>query len=195
MSSIVYTVEPTTPALDLNMVKQHLRVDHTDEDAFIRLLISAAAKHAQEYQWSQLLTATFQQNEDRFGGWINRLQLRRNPVIAGSVSIIYMDTGGNLVTLDPSLYRVDTNSKPARLIPEYAQVWPLTRGLIDDVRITFQAGFGSDPSSIPANTQLAMLMLIGHWYWHRECQVGFVPATIDFSTKQLLDANSYRCFY
>jgi uncharacterized phiE125 gp8 family phage protein len=195
MSSIVQTVPPAAPPITLDVVRQHLRIDNTDEDSLLRLMIDAAARHVQEYQWSQLCTATFQQNEDRFGGWTSRIQLRRNPVISGSVSIIYMDTGGSLQTLLSTLYRVDTNSKPARLVPEYAQVWPLTRGLIDDVRITFNAGWGPDSTTVPTDTQLALLQLIGHWYWHRECVVGFVPNDIQFSTKALLDANSYRTFY
>ena len=195
MSSIVQTIPPAAPPVTIDVVRQHLRIDNTDEDALLALMIDAAGRHVQEYQWSQLCTATFQQNEDRFGGWTSRIQLRRNPVVAGSVSIIYMDTGGNLVTLSPTLYRVDTNSRPARLTPEYAQVWPLTRGLIDDVRITFQAGWGPDSTTVPTDTQMAILMLVGHWYWHRECVVGFVPQDLQFSTKALLDANSYRTFY
>lgn len=195
MSSLLQLTFPTATAPSLDVVKQHLRVRTSDEDPLITLMLQAAMLHVQELQWSTLINAQWQQNEDRFPGWIGKLELRKNPVQPGSISIIYMDTGGNLVTLDPTRYRVDTNSKPARLVPEYSQVWPLTRGLIDDVRVTYTAGFSADESLVPVNTKLAILMLIGHWYWHRECVVGYVPQNLQFSTQALIDAHSFRRFY
>ncbi len=193
--SIVYTVEPTITPVTLEEVKAHLRVDHTDQDSLIQGYIFAATKYAQEYTWSQLITSTFVQRMDRFpGGWGypfqgNPIGLLANPVVSVA-SIQYVDSGGTTQTQPAANYTVDIYTKPARIIPAYASWWPTTRGYINDVIITFDAGYGASETSMPVETRQAILLLVEQFY--SPCGDG---TAMEKAIKALLDLRSFRTFY
>ena len=186
------TVAPTDTAVTLDDVKLHVRVSGNDEDTLLSALIDAATQFVQEYQWSQLCTATFVQRQDFFPPSISPIRLSRNPLQTIS-SIQYIDTSGTTQTLDPTLYVTDPYIVPALVVPIYARFWPTTRWHINDVTITYTAGFGS-AKDVPAATKQAMLLLIGQWYRNREA-AGTATNDIAYSVKSLLDLNSYRNFY
>lgn len=186
---------PESSVLDLDDVKLHLRVSGTDEDTLIQSLIDAATQYAQDYQWSQLCTASFVQRQDFFPPSISPIRLQRNPLnlTTNAVVIQYIDTGGTTQTLDPTLYVTDQYIVPALVVPAYTKFWPTTRWHINDVTINYDAGYGL-PKDVPAATKQAILLLIAQWYRNREA-TGTATAEIAFSVKALLDLNSYRTFY
>lgn len=190
--SYTQTVPPTTRAVSLDEVKSHLRVDLDihDEDALIIALIDAATVYAQEYQWSQLITSTWEMRLDRFPS--EQIELHPNPVSAVA-TVQYVDTGGTTQALTVTTqYITDLLRKPALIYPAFNTSWPATRAYHNDVIVTFTAGYGA-ASAVPRNIKQAMLLLIGHWYMRREA-AGCAEGEIEFATKALLDLNSFRVF-
>lgn len=187
--SYTRTAAPATTAVTLDEAKDHLRVDHNDEDSLILALIDAATGYAQEYQWSQLITSTWEMRLDRFP---SQIELHPNPVVSVS-SVQYVNTSGTTVALTVTTdYIVDVLRRPALVYPAFNVSWPSTRGFHNDVIVTFVAGYGS-ASAVPRNIKQAMLLLIGHWYRHRE-STGCAEGEIEFATKALLELNSFRVF-
>lgn len=187
--SYVQTVAPTSLPLEVEEAMAHCRADGTEERTKIQALVQAATVAAQEYQWSQLITATWEARFDRFP---SQIDLYPNPV--QSVTVKYRDIANTLITMTADVdYVLDLYSKPARIVPAFSEAWPTTRGFINDVIVTVVAGYG-EQSAVPAHIKQAILLLVGHWYMNRE-SAGMASKAIEFSTKTLLDLNSYRVFY
>lgn len=193
--SLVHTVLPTDLPLQLEDVKLRLKIDANDQDGDVAMLIRAATGYVQNYQWSQLIASTVVQRLDRFPcGEI--IYLHKNPV-SSVTTVQYVDSAGVTQTLVVTTdYTVDLNSKPARIIPAYAKSWPSSRGYIDDVIVTYVAGYGATPETVPEEIRQAMYMLIAHWHRNTEgVLVGSISRELEFGVKALLDLNSYRVFY
>lgn len=80
----------------------------------------------------------------------------------------YVDTNGDLQTIDPSQYLYTPYGVPGRLQPQWGDVWPVARPQIDAVQITFTCGYGLLATNVPASTRLAMRSLIAASYENRE---------------------------
>lgn len=98
-----------------------------------------------------------------------------NPPLVRVDYIRYVDMGGVLQTLDPSLYQVDVSGQPGRVKPAYLQIWPVVRATdFNSVRIGFTAGYptiaGASPSdyAIPAVVKQWMKLRVGQWFEYRE---------------------------
>ena len=113
-----------------------------------------------------------------------------NPPLQSITFVQYWDFQGNLDTVDSSLYNTSLGT-PARIQPAYSKVWPIARPTIDAVQITFVCGYGTAPSSVPANVIAVILMLVNHWYNHRDVvstsEYLPIPETID----ALLDSSDH----
>jgi uncharacterized phiE125 gp8 family phage protein len=77
-------------------------------------------------------------------------------------SIAYTSAAGTASTF--TNFTVDISDNIARLVPAYGYEWPLTRGDIGNVVITYQTGFGPAASDVPADIRHAIKTLISYWY-------------------------------
>ena len=189
-SSITRTVAPDGLPVDEEEITTYLRADSTELKNEAKILVARATAYVEDYQWSQLLTATFAERFDRFHDVI---QLMKSPV-QSVTSVQYVDTNGTTQTLTASTdYTADVYAKPARIVPAYSKWWPTTRGFINDVIVTYIAGYGT-AADVPLNIRQAILMLASHWLeFHGAVDAN--AANVDFSVKALLDQNSFRTFY
>lgn len=184
MGSIVQTVEPTAWPISLDELKARLRITHSDSDAELRRYIEAATEYAQEYQWAQYCTATFVERFDRFP---NEFMLQRNPV-QSVTSVAYVDSGAATQTLVANTdYTVDTYRKPCRIVRAYNTTWPSTLGHINDVTVTYVAGYGS-PSDIPEEIRTAVLLKAS--MLRGDCVSDYALA--EKSIHSLLDKRTFR---
>ena len=188
---------PTDEPVSLVEAKLHLRVETSDEDLLIGVLIAAARIAAENecrrsfvtQQWTLYLDAFPRQNfygvlpgyapMDQFIPSV--MQAQRGyairfrggkielpfPRLASVESIKYLDATGILQTLAPALYTVDNASEPGILTPAPDQYWPDTQNIMNAVQIAFTAGYGA-AASVPAGIKAWMLMRIGALYANRE---------------------------
>lgn len=128
-------------------------------DPEISALIKAARAMAESITRRVFVSQTWDFSLDRFPCW--DLYIPLSPVQEIS-SISYIDENGDTQTLDPSLYKVDTASMPARITPAFGQVWPSTRWENNAVTIRFVAGYGA-ASAVPDGIKSWMLLRIKHY--------------------------------
>lgn len=126
------TVEPLT----LAKAKQHLKVSVNAEDTLISSWIAAARSHAERFMTKAIVQQTRRMLLDCFPACID---IDWGPLRAVQ-SIQYLDSAGVLQTLATDQYRVDKLSSPARIVPEYAVTWPVTRPVPNAVMVTYTAG-------------------------------------------------------
>lgn len=158
--SLTVTTPPANEPISLVAAKLHLRVDHDDENDMIDALISSARSRCEAYLRGSLMETEFQWNLDRFPA---ELILPQGPVVTSEgMSIIYTDTAGNSQTLSSSEYQVSLG-EICRIRPSYGKIWPATRGTMDDVSVTFRAGF-TDAANIPPAILAALKMILYDLY-------------------------------
>ena len=152
----------TLYAVSLAEAKAHLRVDHTDDDTYITQLIKVATDAVEQYTGRQLLPATWAAYADSFEPV---LRLRPSPV-SGVTSLKYFNSANTEITLtDNTDYFVDLVSAPAEIVP--VSSWPATYARPNAVVVEFTAGYAS-ADLVPDAIKQAMLLLIYHYYDHRE---------------------------
>jgi uncharacterized phiE125 gp8 family phage protein len=165
------TVEPVT----LEEAKSHLRVDFTDDDAYIQGLISAARGYAEGVQKRSLAPQTLELTIDSFP---SKISLQRGPVRSvGSVK--YTTRDGNSNTIASTDYMLSAAGDVIPLVN-----WPSDLLLpADGVQVQYAAGY----TEIPATTKQAILLMIGHWYENREAVViGQAPSELPLAVNSLL---------
>lgn len=187
MSSIVLSVAPTLMPVTLAELKARLKITHSDMDSTLQDYLAAATEYAQEYQWSQLCTATY---VERFDSFPCEIRTQRNPV-QSVTSLAYVDTAGNSQTLVQNTdYTVDVYAKPARIIPAYSKSWPATYGHLNDVTLTYVAGYGT-AADVPEEIRHAILLKAAQQYG--DC--GGNQEMVDKAINSLLDKRSFRTWY
>ena len=180
------TTAPVNEPWTLSDVKNYLKVDTSADDTLITTLISAARQAAESYLNMALITQTVTEKLDRLNS--PTLYLSVSPVISVS-NFQYADSQNTTQTFASINYVVDTFTKPARLSLAYGKTWPTLYGNINDVTITYTAGFGTEASGVPTQIRQAMLMMIADSYDNREDYVKKMPT----ASQYLLD--QYRVQY
>jgi uncharacterized phiE125 gp8 family phage protein len=191
--SVKTTVEPTVEPVSLQEAKKHLRVPTSNEDVNIdRIYIPAARRQLEAELGRPFINTTYEYGLDSFPGQLMPILLPRNPV-QSVTSITYIDTDGVEQTMDTSRYVLDLSSEPARVKPAYSEFWPSIRERTSGqtVKVTFVAGYGSAASDVPPGIKQAMLLLIGHYYYHREAVTPMNAKVLPRSVDNLIAAHRY----
>jgi uncharacterized phiE125 gp8 family phage protein len=208
--TIVRTVEPTgEPILfDGSTVgevgaKQHLRLDEGTEQVLVESLITAARQYVEQHTRRTLMLSTWRLSLDRFPrGYLNDSV---SPAIEGQdiilpypnllavTSIKYDDTDGVEQTMDSAEYRVLSDDNPGRLALAYGKSWPDSIEHGNAVRIVYTAGYSANAdlavqrAAVPQSIKQAILLLMGHWFEHRESViVGTISTPVQFTVDSLL---------
>lgn len=162
----------TQPPVSLDTIKKHVRIDHSDDDDMLLLYAEAARERWEEQTGYVLMSQTWKCVLDDFpnipltgGLYANPISLHKHPV-SNINSITYRDPTGENRTLAIDSVHLDFDSRPCRVAPRSSR-WPLTDRNIGAVSIEFVAGVDNQ-SLIPKVIQIALLMMISHWYEHRE---------------------------
>lgn len=185
---------PKVEPVSLQLAKQHCKVDYDADDTLIQTYIVAARQYCEKRTNRAFYTQTWMRTLDYFplygrmdssrapserdswpyGTWYwdrVTIDLPRNRV-QSVTSITYLDNDNQQHTLPSDSYNVDVASIPARIAPAQGLFWPILNQFIPgSVKITYQAGSYGDGVTVnncPQTIVMAMLLLIGHWYEHRE---------------------------
>ncbi|MCK9569858.1 head-tail connector protein [Candidatus Pacearchaeota archaeon] len=163
---------PAEEPLEMEEAKSHLRVDGTDEDAYITTLIIAAREYCEGFQNRAYITQTWELWLDE---WPVLFTVPLPPL--QSATIKYYNTSDVEATVTSTDYFVDTKSEPGRIVLNYGKSWPSTTlRPANGICVTFVAGYGYS-ESVPQKVKQAMLLLIGFWYENRETAAGALGGT------------------
>lgn len=175
--------DSTKETVSVDELRTWLRIDTHDEDAYLLALTKAARMYAEDFTARAFIAKTFQLTMDRLPTEI-RLQF---PPTISITSITYYDADNVQQTLDSSLYFLDNESEPARVVPAYDKDYPDVLYRANSVAVTYVAGYGTDVEDVPEGLKTAIKFLAAHWYENRE-PVAFISAVteIPLAVKSLL---------
>jgi uncharacterized phiE125 gp8 family phage protein len=160
MRSVV-TARPATLAVDLGLVKQHLRIDHADEDALLSIYMRSGTEALEKYGIGFLTHTRVQ----KFHQWSPVYQLDTRPVSA-IVAFRVFGTDDQATTWPAANYLF---GRDGLVIQRHSAIRPdVELREYEGIQIEYQCGFGSNPSDIPADLQIPLLLLAGHYNEHRE---------------------------
>lgn len=141
-------------AVSLALAKQHLRVDHDDEEALIAAYLAAAVAWVENYTGKKLTRGAVSQDETEFGPYF---LLNFGP-LPESVTIDYTDADDVAQEItDPVLLK-------DRVFP--AESWP-SNAENTVVTLNYTAGY----SVTPADLDHAVILLVGEYYKNREADL------------------------
>ncbi|MGB3455814.1 MAG: head-tail connector protein [Litorimonas sp.] len=150
---------PPAEPITLAEAKTFLRVDQNDDDALIQTLIQSARERL----------------EDRLGVAMIRRAMRVSAT-GGTVAL----PRHPVVSIDA----VDADGEPVDPVDANLRCRPATLTLPTDsaVEVTFTAGYGPTPPTVPAPLRQAMLLLVAHGYENREGLPDAMPLMVDALT-------------
>lgn len=175
------TTAPAKELWTLSEVKNYLKVDTSADDTLITTLLQSAREVAERYLNQALITQTITEKLDRLNSPV--IYLSVSPVISVS-SFQYADSQNTTQTYNAANYIVDTFEKPARISVAYGKTWPTLYGNINDVTITYTAGYNTEPSGVPMQIRQAILMMIADSYDNREDYVKKLPTASEYLLDQ-----------
>jgi len=162
---VLIPVTPADPVVTKDDAKLHLRVDHTDDDAYISSLIGVATTAAAERLERTLGLRTWDlrlDSEDVRRGFDIRLP---GPPLVEVLSVKYRDTDGAEQTLAPANYHVYGIEAPygGRIRLKSGVSWPSMEFGPEAVTVRYKAGYAEVPEPI----KQAILLMIGDLYASR----------------------------
>lgn len=191
---IVTITEPAALAVTVKEAKDHLRIiDGHYDDVYIHGLLVSAIKTIEARSGFRLYTQTVEMLLDQFP------RTRSISLGVGKVtsvtSVKYDDGDDTEQTWASSNYWTELSGRPARIAYK-STAWPSTKtGKPGAVRIRFEAGW-DDRHDIPDHFKVAVKLLVGHWYKHREqVIVGAVANELPEGVDHIIRGNQEYFFY
>ena len=172
--SIQVITPATAEPLSLTEVKEFLRVDSSDEDATLNIMISAAREMCETYTRQILMTTTIDEVGDSFPA--GNISLSRGP-IQSITSVSYLDSAGATQTVASSDYTSDLISQPSRLDPVTS--WPTASAEVNAVTIRYVVGYTS-ASDVPAPIRQGIMLAIASMYENRMDGVHRLPTASEY---------------
>lgn len=149
---------PAAEPVSLEMAKDHLKLDTSNDNTLVQMLIQVAREHAEHLMGRPILPRTYVLHLDTFPADRESIDLSSSDVVAVT-SISYRSNTGALLDLPDTDYILLGKERLAA-----PNGWPLGSA----VAIEFSAGMFSDADSVPASIKQWMLARIGTLYINRE---------------------------
>lgn len=182
--ALVMTSAPAVEPVTLDEVKAHLKIEGTAEDMLLGSLILTSRLHIEAALSLALVTQSWKLVIDR---WPPRgtIDIPLGPVQAVD-GITVKDAAGVAENVPATSYLVDIASRPARIVWN-GEAPPEPGVKAAGIGIDFTAGFGASASSVPAPLRHAILMLVAHWYEHRDpIEIGSGAARVPDAVSDLI---------
>ena len=171
-------VEPVT----LDQFKLFARIDGTYEDTNLELLLSAAIVGVEDYLKKALIERTLVLSMD---WWPEPLQLPYPPLLS-VVEVRTLDEDDTETAYSSDSYFVRINSVPGEIIIKNGVTPPInTERYTGGYEVEYKAGYGGDPTDVPASIRHGILLLATYCYENR---VPIVTGTIVAAVPGLKDA-------
>ena len=163
--SLTLLTPPSAEPVTLAEAKLRLRVGTDVHDDTINQWIQAARERVERDTGRALIEQTWVERRDRWDGdgrllaFGTQFRLPRPPLIALEAVTTY-DADGTPSDHDPAAFFVDTMADPGRIALKPDTVWPEPGRAVGGIEIRFRAGYGDQPSDVPAPLREAILQLV-----------------------------------
>ncbi len=193
----VLVTPPAQLPVSLLEAKAHLRVDHSEDDALISSLVTAATAHLDG--WTGILgrclvDQTWRQDFDSFARY---LELPLGPV-SEIVDVKWRNAAGQIATVSASESSLVTDAGGQSYV-RFRDAFSYPSGLHERgaVSVTYRAGHAATPAAegppavaetteVPAPIKIAILLTAAHWYGQREAASADQLAEIPLGVTKLL---------
>jgi uncharacterized phiE125 gp8 family phage protein len=182
------TVDALEEPIGVEVFKLGNRIFHADENDYVDACLRTARLTVEARTGRALITQTHTMTLDRAPACQRAILLPVSPVISVTSVTAYSpaDAGSTVAT---SVYRLDTESAPARLVLRDGQEWPTELRPQNGLVIVYVAGYGDTASDITDDRLVhAVRLLAAHWYAQREpVVVGTTAQELPLSVAALID--------
>lgn len=161
------TTAPTVEPVTLTEAKTDLRVDHTDDDAFITSLIVAARQEAEDLARRAFVNRGLTLS---LSGWPEDGVIRLPyPPVSAVGSITYYKEDNTSATMPATDYVLIGDVEPALIVLASGKSWPSdTLRAAYPVRVVYTAGYGAAASSVPERYKALIRALVAIRYESRD---------------------------
>lgn len=187
--ALTLTNGPAEEPVTVAEAKAHLRLDGSAEDVLVASLILTSRLHIEAALGIALITQGWRLTLDRWpeGRMTERGELRfpLRP-IQSIASVTVRASDGTPSVVPAADYLLDGQALRPRLIPRDGK-WPAPGQPANGIEIAFQAGIGDAAEDVPQPIRHAVLLLVAHWYEHRDpLEFGSPAAAIPAAVSDLL---------
>ena len=183
--SLVMTSGPALEPITLAEAKALARIDGAAEDALVQSLIITSRLHIEAALGLALVMQTWRLSLDAWPAG-DTLDLPLRPVYAVTAIRVFAADGQPAVVA-PDRYRLDTDSAVPRLV-RLSGSWPAPGRARNGIEIDLTAGYGATADTIPQPIRHALLLLVVHWYEHRDpIEIGSPSTRIPPAVSALLE--------
>lgn len=182
--SLSIVTEPINTPITLTQVKDWLKIDGTDEDATLTIMMNASIKSMINFLNRPLINTEYLWSLDRFPGdtfisgnmsprpvddllQLDSLNALSLPKIKLKLvdSVKTTDTTNTQTTFDASNYFLDLEG--SRIVLNSGAQWPSSLRSKEAIAIQFTSGFGTDAADVPDDIIAALLSDVSNRY---ECR-------------------------
>lgn len=165
--SINYKIKtgPTLLPVSLAYVKEHSKIDYTDEDTVLLGYLNAAIAYAEKYLSYGLMTQTIVQTYD---DWPDCFILAMRP---NSITrITYIDENEESQTFLASNYAYTTTKVPGEIFLKKDKSYPTALARPEAITVEYETGY-TDADDVPHGIKQAICLLFGWFESGREDSV------------------------
>ncbi len=182
----MYLERISAPALEpvsVQEMKQHLRLDHDEEDSLLAGMIVAARRHLEKRLSLAFLSARWRYRADKTPRGRAALEIPLFPLASVQQVRLYLEEG-TTVLADLANMKVSSAMRPATItgvrIPFAAQA-------AHGAEIEFTAGYGDAPEQM----RLAIKLLAAHFYENRVevpgCTIPPMPSSVSLLLMDVME--------
>ena len=182
--SLTLNTPPSTEPVSLAEAKAHLKLDTSDEDDLVAALIAAARARAEWHTGRALIAQSWTLWLDAWPRDAIEIPL---PPLQSVTRLVVHAPDDTPRILDPSTYRIDAASAPARLALKENISPPTNLRPMNAVELAFTAGYG-EADAVPAPFKQAILQIVADLHTNR----GDADAVVSNAAQALLAP--YRIF-
>ena len=173
---------PAIEPVSVQEMKQHLRLDHDEEDGLLAGMVVAARRHLEKRLSLAFLSARWRYRADKTPRGRAALEVPLFPLASVQQVRLYLEDGTTALA-DLANMQVRSAVRPAIItgvrIPFAAQP-------AHGAEIEFTAGYGDAPEDVPEQMRLAIRLLAAHFYENRVEMPGCVMPSMPASVSLLL---------
>ena len=183
---------PSSEPVTVSELKDHLRLDGSDDDGYLVSLIKAARQWFEGQTKRGVITQTWDYDIDYNWPWKHGqhgIDLPLNPVPAqtspATCSITYVDSDGASQTLAQTQYTLVGRTHGSYIVPAYDVAWPSVRSVPEAITVRFNVG----ESSAPEDIKMPIIFLAAHWYENRVSIIhglGAMTAELPYSIEAMV---------
>tara|TARA_R100000773_G_C4221020_1_gene119848 strand:+ start:1005 stop:1661 length:657 start_codon:yes stop_codon:yes gene_type:complete len=182
MAGLTIATEPTVEPVQLQEVKDYLKIEDSVDERLLRPFIQTARRFAEEHLRRTLMQTTYNLFLDSIdemetpltegfttGPYMNfykdHIALPKSPV-SSVTSVSTFSDDDTETTFAASKYFLDNVREPARIVLRTGETFPSALRVANAIKVVYVAGYSS-AYAIPEPIRLGILQLIAYLYEHR----------------------------